>query len=147
MRDQVLTDAVRDSIGTGIYFVTYESVKQILANARGTSPTHPLAVVVAGGLCGLVSWACVGYLKLPVRPNMLTEADIPHRHRKEHLPTQLPRRRQGQAEPAQDPVPEPPHVSRYAAHRRSSPCTANPSRPRRVHVSIVRRQRYFLHCI
>ncbi|KAH8730035.1 mitochondrial carrier domain-containing protein [Phaeosphaeriaceae sp. PMI808] len=50
---------LRDSIGTGIYFVTYESVKQILANARGTSPTHPLAVVVAGGLCGLVSWACI----------------------------------------------------------------------------------------
>ncbi|CAN9439495.1 unnamed protein product [Alternaria alternata] len=46
---------LRDSIGTGIYFVTYESVKQVLANARGTSPTHPLAVVVAGGLCGLVS--------------------------------------------------------------------------------------------
>jgi hypothetical protein len=34
-------------------------VKQILANARGTSPTHPLAVVIAGGLCGLVSWACI----------------------------------------------------------------------------------------
>ncbi|RMZ66166.1 mitochondrial carrier [Pyrenophora seminiperda CCB06] len=50
---------LRDSIGTGIYFVTYESVKQILANARGTSPTHPLAVVVAGGMCGLVSWACI----------------------------------------------------------------------------------------
>ncbi|KAJ4986467.1 mitochondrial carrier protein [Stagonosporopsis vannaccii] len=50
---------LRDSIGTGIYFVTYESVKQILANARGTSPTHPLAVVIAGGLCGLVSWACI----------------------------------------------------------------------------------------
>jgi len=50
---------LRDSIGTGIYFVTYESVKHMLANARGTSPTHPLAVVVAGGLCGLVSWACI----------------------------------------------------------------------------------------
>lgn len=50
---------LRDSIGTGIYFVTYESVKQILANANGTSPTHPLAVIVAGGACGLVSWACI----------------------------------------------------------------------------------------
>lgn len=36
-------------------------MKQILANARGTSPTHPLAVVIAGGLCGLVSWACVSH--------------------------------------------------------------------------------------
>lgn len=51
--------AVRDTIGTGIYFITYESVKQLLANARGGSPTSPLAVVTAGGMCGLVSWACV----------------------------------------------------------------------------------------
>lgn len=50
---------VRDTIGTGIYFMTYESGKQMLANARGNSPTSPLAVVMAGGLCGLVSWACV----------------------------------------------------------------------------------------
>lgn len=34
-------------------------MKQVLANASGTSTTHPLAVVIAGGLCGLVSWACV----------------------------------------------------------------------------------------
>lgn len=50
---------LRDTIGTGIYFVTYESAKQLLANARGDSPTTPLAVVTAGGLCGLVSWACI----------------------------------------------------------------------------------------
>ncbi|KAK7532397.1 mitochondrial carrier domain-containing protein [Phyllosticta citribraziliensis] len=50
---------LRDSIGTGIYFTTYESSKQLLANARGNSPTSPLAVVIAGGLCGLVSWACI----------------------------------------------------------------------------------------
>ncbi|KAF2278078.1 mitochondrial carrier [Westerdykella ornata] len=50
---------MRDTIGTGIYFVTYESAKQLLANARGSSPTTPGAVVTAGGLCGLVSWACI----------------------------------------------------------------------------------------
>ncbi|KAF1955461.1 mitochondrial carrier [Byssothecium circinans] len=50
---------MRDTIGTGIYFVTYESIKQLLANARGSSPTSPLAVVTAGGMCGLVSWACI----------------------------------------------------------------------------------------
>lgn len=49
----------RDTIGTAIYFMTYESSKQVLANARGNSPTSPLAVVLAGGLCGLVSWACI----------------------------------------------------------------------------------------
>ncbi|KAF2872590.1 mitochondrial carrier domain-containing protein [Massariosphaeria phaeospora] len=50
---------LRDTIGTGIYFITYESVKQLLANARGSSPTTPSAVVFAGGMCGLVSWACI----------------------------------------------------------------------------------------
>lgn len=50
---------LRDTIGTSIYFVTYESAKQLLANARGNSPTTPTAVVIAGGLCGLVSWACI----------------------------------------------------------------------------------------
>jgi len=39
--------------------MTYESVKQILANARGENPASPEAVVLAGAACGLVSWACV----------------------------------------------------------------------------------------
>ena len=50
---------LRDTIGTSIYFITYESAKQLMAKARGRSPTSPYAVVVAGGLCGIVSWACV----------------------------------------------------------------------------------------
>jgi len=50
---------LRDTIGTAIYFTTYESAKQVMANARGRSPTSPYAVMVAGGLCGIVSWACV----------------------------------------------------------------------------------------
>lgn len=49
---------VRDTIGTSIYFMTYESSKQILGNARGNSPTSPLAVMAGGGICGIVSWAC-----------------------------------------------------------------------------------------
>ncbi|OQO02789.1 hypothetical protein B0A48_11071 [Cryoendolithus antarcticus] len=50
---------LRDTVGTAIYFMTYESAKQILANARGKEPTSPYAVVIAGGLCGIVSWACI----------------------------------------------------------------------------------------
>lgn len=38
--------------------MTYESAKQILGNARGASPTSPLAVMAGGGICGIVSWAC-----------------------------------------------------------------------------------------
>lgn len=50
---------LRDTIGTAIYFTTYESAKQLMGNARGKSATSPYAVIVAGGLCGIVSWACV----------------------------------------------------------------------------------------
>lgn len=39
--------------------MTYESAKQLMANSRGNSPTNPLAVVCAGGMCGLVSWAFI----------------------------------------------------------------------------------------
>ncbi|CAO1600686.1 hypothetical protein XANCAGTX0491_004369 [Xanthoria calcicola] len=51
---------LRDTVGTAIYFTTYESAKQLLVRFQGSnSPTSPLSVATAGGLCGLVSWACV----------------------------------------------------------------------------------------
>ncbi|CAN8103627.1 unnamed protein product [Discula destructiva] len=51
---------LRDSLGTGIYFMTYESSKQLLTNFGGDgTPSNPLAVLVAGGLCGIVSWAMI----------------------------------------------------------------------------------------
>ncbi|KAK4960776.1 hypothetical protein LTR66_012885 [Elasticomyces elasticus] len=45
---------VRDTIGTAIYFMTYESIKQLLGNARGNEPTSPNAVIIAGGMCGII---------------------------------------------------------------------------------------------
>lgn len=59
---------LRDSLGTCTYFITYESCKQFFANARGNSPTTPTAVVLAGGICGLVSWAAVSplYTQAPI---------------------------------------------------------------------------------
>ncbi|KAI9798706.1 MAG: hypothetical protein M1825_005033 [Sarcosagium campestre] len=51
---------MRDTLGTAIYFMTYESIKQVsVTKTNANSPTSPLAVVIAGGLCGLVSWACI----------------------------------------------------------------------------------------
>jgi hypothetical protein len=51
---------VRDTLGTATYFMTYESSKQLLT-AFGGDGTHsnPLAVLVAGGLCGVASWALI----------------------------------------------------------------------------------------
>lgn len=50
---------LRDTLGTGLYFATYESSKQLLATYRGYAPHSPLPVVAAGGLCGIVSWALI----------------------------------------------------------------------------------------
>lgn len=54
---------LRDTIGTMIYFTTYESTKQMLVKIqKSNSPASPLSVAIAGGVCGLVSWACVSPL-------------------------------------------------------------------------------------
>ncbi|KAF4634974.1 hypothetical protein G7Y89_g3124 [Cudoniella acicularis] len=51
---------LRDTLGTAIYFMTYESSKQLLTTYTGDrSPTNPLAVLFAGGLCGVASWALI----------------------------------------------------------------------------------------
>lgn len=52
--------AVRDTLGTSIYFMVYESGKQLGTTFAGDNPnSNKLAVVMAGGLCGLVSWALI----------------------------------------------------------------------------------------
>ena len=71
---------LRDTIGTTIYFTTYESTKQMLVKLqKSKSPTSPMSVALAGGFCGLVSWACVCTSTLDQHPfhhvipfNMLT---------------------------------------------------------------------------
>ncbi|EPE27332.1 Mitochondrial carrier [Glarea lozoyensis ATCC 20868] len=51
---------MRDTLGTAIYFMTYESSKQLLTTYSGdSSPTNPLAVLCAGGFCGVASWALI----------------------------------------------------------------------------------------
>lgn len=65
---------VRDTIGSAIYFSTYESTKQMLVKLQGSnSPVSPLSVAIAGGFCGLASVTCVslrGWWTL--KPNVLT---------------------------------------------------------------------------
>ncbi|KAG5921305.1 hypothetical protein E4U61_006873 [Claviceps capensis] len=51
---------LRDTLGTGIYFMVYESGKQVVTTMAGDNPnSNKLAVVAAGGMCGLVSWAMI----------------------------------------------------------------------------------------
>ena len=50
----------RDSIGTGLYFGIYESAKQTMVAYQGIdNPVAAGPVVIAGGLCGVVSWIFV----------------------------------------------------------------------------------------
>jgi hypothetical protein len=59
-----LTDIVRDTLGTAIYFAVYESGKQLVNTLGGDHPiANKLAVLMSGGLCGIVSWAMI--CKLP----------------------------------------------------------------------------------
>ncbi|KAL1994307.1 hypothetical protein VTN49DRAFT_2976 [Thermomyces lanuginosus] len=49
--------AMRDMIGTGLYFGVYETVKQIIAKEMGKSAQSPFGPpMVAGALCGTVPW-------------------------------------------------------------------------------------------
>lgn len=67
---------VRDTLGTGLYFMTYESSKQLLTTFGGDgSHSNPLAVLVAGGLCGIVSWAMI--CELPCCPLALDDGFPP----------------------------------------------------------------------
>ncbi|OAA68792.1 mitochondrial carrier protein [Niveomyces insectorum RCEF 264] len=51
---------VRDTLGTSLYFMTYESSKQLLTTFAGdASHSSPVSVFIAGGLCGIVSWAMI----------------------------------------------------------------------------------------
>jgi hypothetical protein len=57
---QRLTDVVRETFGTAVYFMTYESVKQLLVKYQSvSSPTSPLAVTLAGGFCGMIGLVSV----------------------------------------------------------------------------------------
>ena len=51
---------VRDTLGTAIYFMVYESWKQVGNTLAGDHPnSNKAALVAAGGMCGLVSWAMI----------------------------------------------------------------------------------------
>lgn len=63
-----LCGIVRDTLGTSIYFMVYESGKQLGTTFAGDNPnSNKLAVVAAGGSCGLVSWALICSWLSPTR--------------------------------------------------------------------------------
>lgn len=89
-RSGLIDTIVRDTLGTGIYFMTYESSKQLLTTFGGDGThSNPLAVLVAGGLCGIVSWAmiceCSRVTAATLSGKHLTTIHRSDRFREEHI--------------------------------------------------------------
>ncbi|KAF2206384.1 hypothetical protein CERZMDRAFT_53251 [Cercospora zeae-maydis SCOH1-5] len=51
--------AVRDSVGYGFYFWSYELSKRAIANDADTQPQAALKVLLCGGLAGVITWASI----------------------------------------------------------------------------------------
>lgn len=54
--------AMRDTIGSGLYFGVYETVKQVAARELGSDTSPFGAPMIAGALCSTVPWFCVSIL-------------------------------------------------------------------------------------
>jgi len=69
---------VRDTVGTSVYFMSYESMKQLLVKYQGqASPTAPSSVAIAGGACGIISWLTtyhIDFVKNNYQRNLLEVA-------------------------------------------------------------------------
>lgn len=51
--------ALRDSVGSALYFGVYETVKQITAKKLGPDTSPFGGTIVAGAVCSTVPWFCV----------------------------------------------------------------------------------------
>jgi hypothetical protein len=51
--------ALRDTVGTGLYFGIYETVKQVITKELGTQESPFGAPMIAGALCGTIPWILV----------------------------------------------------------------------------------------
>ncbi|GKZ26633.1 hypothetical protein AbraIFM66951_001685 [Aspergillus brasiliensis] len=50
--------AMRDTIGTGLYFAVYETIKQVAEREMGTSKGPFGAPMIAGAMCSTLPWFC-----------------------------------------------------------------------------------------
>lgn len=50
---------IRDTIGTGLYFGIYETVKQVAASSIGKDSSPLGGPMIAGAICSTVPWFCV----------------------------------------------------------------------------------------
>lgn len=51
--------ALRDTVGTGMFFAIYETTKQMISRYQGDHGSPFEAPMAAGALCGVIPWICV----------------------------------------------------------------------------------------
>lgn len=64
--------ALRDTVGTGLYFGIYETVKQVIVKEFGPQQSPFGPPMVAGALCGTVPWILVSWNTTP-HPDRFTD--------------------------------------------------------------------------
>ena len=75
--------SLRDSIGYGFYFWSYEISKRLLLSRQADPFTNPTAidVLLSGGLAGVITWASIYPLDM-----IKTRVQAPRRHAEENSP-------------------------------------------------------------
>lgn len=70
--------AMRDTVGSGLYFAVYETVKQVAARELGPDKSPFGAPMIAGAICSTVPWFCVSILGNSESSNfrVLTMTDV-----------------------------------------------------------------------
>lgn len=56
--------ALRDTVGSGLYFGVYETVKQMAAKELGPDTSPFGGPMIAGAICSTVPWLCVSVMRL-----------------------------------------------------------------------------------
>lgn len=68
--------AMRDTIGSGLYFSVYETVKQVAAKELGPDKSPFGGPMIAGAICSTVPWFCVSTSYVSWKGRMLTSSDL-----------------------------------------------------------------------
>ncbi|OLY82778.1 Mitochondrial ornithine transporter 1 [Smittium mucronatum] len=79
---------VRDFLGTGIYFSTYEASKELFRKLSNSSNTGPVAHSLAGGFCGILSWLIIfpiDLVKSVYQKDLLTDSSSKKTYRQVFL--------------------------------------------------------------
>lgn len=64
---------LRDTLGTGLYFAIYESVKLFTASAIGQGTTPFGGPMIAGALCSTLPWFCVSGSSRSILERLVTD--------------------------------------------------------------------------